>query len=115
MENNTNNPNNAFQMPASDEVWIVNYEDLDFHEEIGSGQFGRVFKAAYFGATVGVKKISKDPGQDEIMLKFIQREIEILKYVEWRIKEVRRAGRTGAFQHTKRVFTHLSHTRHSFR
>lgn len=77
---NTTTNNNTFQMPASDEVWIVNYEDLDFHEEIGSGQFGRVFKADYFGAIVGVKKISKDPGQDKIMLKFIQREIEILKY-----------------------------------
>lgn len=75
-------PLSTFQMPNSDEVWIVNYEDLDFHEEVGSGQFGRVFKADYFGATVGVKKISKDPGQDKIMIKFIQREIEILKYVK---------------------------------
>ena len=62
-------------------MWQVNYDDLAVYEEIGSGQFGRVFKADYFGATVGVKKINNDPGQDKLMLKMIQREVEILKYV----------------------------------
>lgn len=69
------------QVPSDNEVWQVNYSDLIIYEEIGSGQFGKVFKGDYFGASVGVKKINNDPGQDKLMLKFIQREVEILKYV----------------------------------
>lgn len=72
----------TLQHSTSDsEVWLVNFSDLVVYEEIGSGQFGKVFKGDYFGAPVGVKKVNNDPGQDKLMLKFIQREIEILKYV----------------------------------
>jgi serine/threonine protein kinase len=59
--------------------WNLNFDDLVMQEEVGIGNFGHVHKADYFGTTVAVKKLNKDPTQDEMILKFIEREVETLK------------------------------------
>lgn len=59
--------------------WHIDYNDLSIQEEIGSGSFGHIMKADYLGTVVAVKTLSRDPSQDAVVLRFVQREVEILK------------------------------------
>lgn len=59
------------------EDWAIRCEDVIFKEKIGSGSFGTVYKADYFGC-VAVKKLNiKDPGP-ELSLAF-KNEVMVLK------------------------------------
>eukprot|EP00834_Sanchytrium_tribonematis_P005595 NODE_349_length_8994_cov_1.235526.p11 type:complete len:145 gc:universal NODE_349_length_8994_cov_1.235526:3321-2887(-) len=55
----------------------LNEEDFEIIEEIGSGQFGRVFKSDYLGTTVAVKECFKLEGMD--FKKYLEREVGLLQ------------------------------------
>jgi len=56
----------------------IAFEDLDISEdELGSGAFGAVFRANYFGTEVAIKKM-KIPSDSDLK-KFMRREVIILK------------------------------------
>lgn len=62
-----------------EEALDIDFNDLDIHEEIGSGSFGQVLKASYFGTEVAVKKLFNV--DDKMMQKYIQRELATLKNI----------------------------------
>ena len=51
--------------------------DFEMKEEIGSGQFGKVFKADYLGTIVAVKQCFKIEGMD--FKKYLEREVSLLQ------------------------------------
>lgn len=60
------------------EKFIIDRKDIEFHEKIGSGQFGIVLKAEYKQRkTVAVKKMK--PGSKEDEMNF-NREAEFMMY-----------------------------------
>jgi len=56
--------------------WKVNFEDLDFGERIGKGNFGEVYKGSYLGTDVAIKKLFFV--DDDFMQKYIEREMDTL-------------------------------------
>lgn len=62
------------------EEWTINYDDLEFAEEIGSGAFGTVFRGDYYGTVVAIKRLNAANNlQQEHLNKYIQREVALLK------------------------------------
>lgn len=57
----------------------VDLKDIIFEKKIGTGAFGEVWKANYFGTDVAVKKML-DPN-DRWISKLIEREIHALRYI----------------------------------
>ena len=55
----------------------LNFEDFETKEEIGAGQFGRVFKADFLGTLVAVKECYKLDGMD--FKKYLEREVSLLQ------------------------------------
>eukprot|EP00835_Amoeboradix_gromovi_P006553 NODE_794_length_4196_cov_0.103246.p2 type:complete len:178 gc:universal NODE_794_length_4196_cov_0.103246:1928-2461(+) len=55
----------------------LNVEDFEVIEEIGAGQFGKVFKAEYLGTVVAVKECYKIDGMD--FKKYLDREVTLLQ------------------------------------
>jgi serine/threonine protein kinase len=60
-----------------DELWDVDYDDLELEEEVASGAFGCVYKGSYCGTPVAVKQLYD--ADNEIVQKLMVREVEILK------------------------------------
>ncbi|EGC35032.1 hypothetical protein DICPUDRAFT_152685 [Dictyostelium purpureum] len=58
-------------------IWDIPFENLEFHERIGKGSFGSVFKGSYLGLDVAIKKIEK--ADDPEYLKYIDREVSMLQ------------------------------------
>lgn len=67
------------QPTDDDDPWTINYDDLVFEKEIGSGSFSRVYKAEYLGVHVAVKQLFTQI--DEEMRIYLIREVEVLKSV----------------------------------
>ncbi|EGC30248.1 hypothetical protein DICPUDRAFT_41714, partial [Dictyostelium purpureum] len=68
-------------VPSLDKAWRINYDDLEFNSEIGSGGFGKVYRGEYLGTPVAIKKIQilpDDPNRVDLE-KFLNREIETIK------------------------------------
>ena len=62
------------------DAWLIPDEDLEVQEEIGSGMFAHVFAGRYAGKRVAIKKINDAQGPEE--LRFLEREVDILKEIE---------------------------------
>eukprot|EP01091_Cochliopodium_minus_P014486 TRINITY_DN4920_c0_g1_i1.p1 TRINITY_DN4920_c0_g1~~TRINITY_DN4920_c0_g1_i1.p1 ORF type:complete len:517 (-),score=144.86 TRINITY_DN4920_c0_g1_i1:18-1568(-) len=61
--------------------YTIKKENLKINECIGSGSFGAVYKGSYLGTEVAIKLIKKEElRQEEILLRFLQREIASLKF-----------------------------------
>jgi len=59
-----------------EEVWNIDYNDLEFERLIGKGAFGEVHRGKYFGTDVAIKTIF-DTDEDSML--YLQREINVLK------------------------------------
>lgn len=59
-----------------EEIWTINYEDLDLGKVIGKGAFGEVYHGHYYGAEVAVKKLGANDEEDEL---YLDREVGALK------------------------------------
>jgi len=58
-------------------IFNIDYNDLEGMEPIGGGNFGQVYKGAYFGTDVAIKQLL-DIG-DKDMHKYIEREMQTLR------------------------------------
>jgi LIM domain kinase 1 len=56
--------------------WKIKYEDLEFGERIGKGNFGEVYKGTYLGTDVAIKRLFFV--DDDFMQKYIEREMDTL-------------------------------------
>jgi len=56
--------------------WKVNFNDLDFGDRIGKGNFGEVYRGTYLGTDVAIKKLFFV--DDDFMQKYIEREMDTL-------------------------------------
>jgi len=56
--------------------WKVNFNNLEFGELIGKGNFGEVYKGVYLGTDVAIKKLFFV--DDDFMQKYIEREMDTL-------------------------------------
>ena len=61
-----------------EQIWTIDYDDLELGRIIGKGAFGQVYLANYFGTEVAVKKLGAQDEEDEL---YLQREVGVLKYV----------------------------------
>lgn len=59
-----------------EDVWRLDFNDLEFEKIIGKGAFGEVYKGTYFGTPVAIKRIFDD---DDESLFYLEREINVLK------------------------------------
>lgn len=62
-------------LPIEAQTWVIQYEDLEFGESIGRGNYGTVFLGTYFMTAVAIKRIEDDSK------KYVEREIAILRDV----------------------------------
>ncbi|EGG17284.1 LISK family protein kinase [Cavenderia fasciculata] len=69
-------------IPDGNDAFRINFDDLEFGEEIGKGAYGKIFKGEYFGTPVGIKEIALSPNSDKFkdLLKFIKREVAMLRF-----------------------------------
>jgi len=73
-------PHSTVEGGVVKEEWTINFDDLEFGEEIGSGAFGTVFKGDYYGTVVAIKRLNASNNlQQEHLNKYIQREVALLK------------------------------------
>jgi len=56
--------------------WKVNFQDLEFGERIGKGNFGEVYRGTWLGTDVAIKKLFFV--NDDFMQKYIEREMDTL-------------------------------------
>eukprot|EP01087_Luapelamoeba_hula_P018719 TRINITY_DN607_c0_g2_i1.p1 TRINITY_DN607_c0_g2~~TRINITY_DN607_c0_g2_i1.p1 ORF type:complete len:342 (-),score=88.31 TRINITY_DN607_c0_g2_i1:148-1173(-) len=56
--------------------WRIKFEDLDFGERIGKGNFGEVYRGSYLGTDVAIKRLFFV--DDDFMQKYIEREMDTL-------------------------------------
>jgi serine/threonine protein kinase len=61
-----------------EEAWCINFDDLEFAEQLGEGAFGAVHKGTYFGTEVAIKRLFQEDDSPDTEL-FIQREINVLQ------------------------------------
>jgi len=62
-----------------DDIWNINYSDMNIGEELAKGSFGKVYKGSYLGVEVAIKQIFRH--NDPAYMKYIEREISVLKGV----------------------------------
>ncbi len=60
-----------------DDIWNIDYNELEFTKEIARGSFGKVYKGTYLGVDVAIKLILRH--DDPTYMKYIEREISVLK------------------------------------
>eukprot|EP01119_Soliformovum_irregulare_P022604 TRINITY_DN7782_c0_g1_i1.p1 TRINITY_DN7782_c0_g1~~TRINITY_DN7782_c0_g1_i1.p1 ORF type:complete len:743 (+),score=206.41 TRINITY_DN7782_c0_g1_i1:36-2264(+) len=58
-------------------IWSIQFNDLEFTQEIARGSFGKVFRGGYLGLDVAIKQIIRH--KDPAYMKYIEREISVLK------------------------------------
>lgn len=63
------------------EKWIINYDDMQLGEVIGTGSFGDVYEGAWKGQPVAVKQFMKQKVTDEVLLE-MRTESGILSQIE---------------------------------
>ena len=68
---------NDFDGIPDDDIWNIEFSDLEFTNEIARGSFGKVYKGNYLGMEVAIKQILRH--DDPAYLKYIEREISVLK------------------------------------
>lgn len=68
-----------FEFPTRTERWLINYQDIEFKEKIGSGSFGEVKLGILKGKRVAVKQLIKQRLADVALLE-LQAEAAILRY-----------------------------------
>jgi len=56
--------------------WKIPFQDLEFGERIGKGNFGEVYKGTYLGTDVAIKRLFFV--DDDFMQKYIEREMDTL-------------------------------------
>mmetsp|Transcript_66059 Transcript_66059/g.177654 ORF Transcript_66059/g.177654 Transcript_66059/m.177654 type:complete len:732 (-) Transcript_66059:61-2256(-) len=57
------------------------FEDLEFVESLGSGEFGQVFRGSYQGNEVAIKKMYWDDTMSELVMQDLSREIESFRHL----------------------------------
>lgn len=62
-----------------EDIWSIDFADLEFQKEIARGSFGKVYKGSYLGVDVAIKQILRH--NDPAYIKYVEREISVLKYV----------------------------------
>ena len=62
-----------------DDIWNIDFTDLEFEKEIAKGSFGKVYQGKYLGVPVAIKQIFRH--KDPAYLKYIEREISVLKAI----------------------------------
>ena len=67
----------AFDGIPDDDIWNIDFGELEFTKEIARGSFGKVFKGTYLGVDVAIKQILRH--NDPAYMKYIEREISVLK------------------------------------
>lgn len=56
--------------------WKIPFQELEFGERIGKGNFGEVYKGTYLGTDVAIKRLFFV--DDDFMQKYIEREMDTL-------------------------------------
>lgn len=69
----------AFDGIPDDDIWNIDFAELEFTKEIARGSFGKVYKGTYLGVDVAIKQILRH--NDPAYMKYIEREISVLKGV----------------------------------
>lgn len=64
-----------------EKMWEIEYDELEMGNAIGKGAFGQVFAGLWLGTDVAVKKLSSDDRTDREELKYLDRELALLKTV----------------------------------
>jgi len=59
----------------------VKFEDLEFVESLGSGEFGQVFRGAYRGSEVAIKQLYWDDTLSELVMQDLAKEIESFRHL----------------------------------
>mmetsp|Transcript_15855 Transcript_15855/g.22078 ORF Transcript_15855/g.22078 Transcript_15855/m.22078 type:complete len:744 (-) Transcript_15855:72-2303(-) len=60
-----------------EDIWSIDFADLEFQKEIARGSFGKVYKGSYLGVDVAIKQIIRH--NDPAYIKYVEREISVLK------------------------------------
>lgn len=70
---------NTVQLPLSAQIPHIDYTEVNVKQEIGVGNFSRVYKGFWKGKEVAIKKINPKKNKDqETNLKEFKSEVEIL-------------------------------------
>jgi len=71
-------PDNIEGLEGLDPTWEIDYNDLEFGNELARGNFGAVSVAEYLGTKVAVKRLFD---LDDDMKIYLQRELNVLKQI----------------------------------
>lgn len=59
----------------------IKYEDLEFVESLGSGEFGQVFRGKFWGTEVAIKQLYWDDSMTELVMQDLSKEIESFRHL----------------------------------